>query len=82
MEKVIIIKKGKVSRKERVKENESYIYFFLFLLWDQSYLLYISCLSLIIVNDIINFKFNEENENLIQIPPPVISMRETPFDYR
>ncbi|KAI7848175.1 RNA polymerase III transcription factor IIIC subunit-domain-containing protein [Circinella umbellata] len=33
------------------------------------------------VNDIINFKFNEENENLIQIPPPVISMRETPFDY-
>ncbi|KAG2219138.1 hypothetical protein INT45_000510, partial [Circinella minor] len=29
----------------------------------------------------LNFKFNEENENMIQIPPPVISMREIPFDY-
>ena len=36
----------------------------------------------IIANDILNFKFDEENENMIQAPPPVFSMRETPFNYR
>ncbi|KAI8150225.1 RNA polymerase III transcription factor IIIC subunit-domain-containing protein [Fennellomyces sp. T-0311] len=35
------------------------------------------------VNDILNFNPNEmdKDDKMIQIPPPVFSMRETPFDY-
>ncbi|KAI9249127.1 RNA polymerase III transcription factor IIIC subunit-domain-containing protein [Phascolomyces articulosus] len=33
------------------------------------------------VNDILNFQIDEDKSTMVQIPPPIFSMRETPFDY-